>query len=135
MMLTKITAEGLGVKDRTDPKESIFGGAKHLYDMKQAVPEEVVGEDRLKFALAAYNIGMGHVLDAQKLAQQIGLNQNSWTDLKKVLPLLSQKKYHQTLKHGYARGSEAVKYVDAVYDYMDILQKNSIDLIANKNAQ
>lgn len=135
MMLTQTTANGLGVKDRTDPKESIFGGAKHLYDMKQGVPAEVVGEDRLKFALAAYNIGMGHILDAQKLAQQIGLNQNSWTDLKKVLPLLSQKKYHQTLKHGYARGSEAVKYVDAVYDYMDILQKNSMDLIANKKAE
>lgn len=135
MMLTQTTAEGLGVKDRTNPKESIFGGAKHLFDMKQAVPAEVAGEDRLKFALAAYNIGMGHVLDAQKLAQQIGLNQNTWSDLKKVLPLLSQKKYHQTLKHGYARGSEAVKYVDAVYDYMNILQKNSPDLIANKNAE
>lgn len=135
MMLTQTTADGLGVKDRTNPKESIFGGAKHLYDMKQAVPSDVVGEDRLKFALAAYNIGMGHILDAQKLAQQIDLNQNSWTDLKKVLPLLSQKKHHQTLKHGYARGVEAVKYVDAVYDYMDILQKNSVDLVANKKTE
>ena len=132
MMLTQKTAEGLGIKDRTNPKESIFGGTKHLYDMKQAIPQEIAGEDRLKFALAAYNIGLGHILDAQKLAQQIGLNQNSWTDLKKVLPLLSQKKHHKTLKHGYARGSEAVKYVDAVYDYMNILQKNSVDLFPNK---
>lgn len=132
MMLTQTTAEGLGVKDRTNPKESIFGGAKHLYDMKQAVPPEVEGEDRLKFALAAYNMGMGHIIDAQKLAHQIGLNQNSWTELKKVLPLLSQKKHHKTLKHGYARGGEAVKYVDAVYDYMNILQKNSADLFPNK---
>lgn len=124
MMLTQGTADGLGVKDRVDPKQSIFGGAKHLNDMKQAVPNEVVGEDRLKFALAAYNIGLGHLFDAQKLAQQIGLNQNSWTDLKKVLPLLSQKKHYITLKHGYARGSEAVRHVDAVYDYRDILQKN-----------
>jgi membrane-bound lytic murein transglycosylase F len=135
MMLTQRTAEGLGVKDRTNPKESVFGGAKHLNDMKQAVPNEVVGEDRLRFALAAYNIGMGHILDAQKLAQQIGLNQNSWTDLKKVLPLLSQKKHHKTLKHGYARGSEAVKYVDAVYDYMNILQKNSVDLFPAKTVE
>lgn len=132
MMLTQKTAEGLGIKDRTNPKESIFGGTKHLYDMKQAIPQEIAGEDRLKFALAAYNVGLGHILDAQKLAQQIGLNQNSWTDLKKVLPLLSQKKHHKTLKHGYARGSEAVKYVDAVYDYMNILQKNSVDLFPNK---
>jgi membrane-bound lytic murein transglycosylase F len=132
MMLTQSTADGVGVKDRTDPKDSIFGGAKHLNEMKQAVPDDVVGEDRLKFALGAYNIGMGHIIDAQKLAQQIGLDQNSWADLKKVLPLLAQKKYYKTLKHGYARGSEAVKYVDAVYDYMNVLQKSSGDLLPNR---
>lgn len=124
MMLTQNTADLLGVKDRTDPKESILGGAKHLQEMLKSIPMEVLGEDRLKFALAAYNMGLGHVLDAQKLAQQIGLNQNSWADLKVALPLLSQKKYYKTLKHGYARGSEAVRYVDAIYDYRDILQKN-----------
>ncbi|MDD2651796.1 MAG: membrane-bound lytic murein transglycosylase MltF [Sulfurimonas sp.] len=123
MMLTQNTADLLGVKDRTDPKDSVFGGAKHLREMLTNIPAEVGGEERLKFALAAYNIGLGHVFDAQKLAQQLGLNQNSWTDLKVVLPLLSQKKYYKTLKHGYARGSEAVRYVDAIYDYRDILQK------------
>lgn len=123
MMLTQNTADLLGVKDRTDPKESIFGGAKHLREMLTSIPIEVEGEDRLKFALAAYNIGLGHVFDAQKLAQQLGLNQNSWTDLKVVLPFLAQKRYYKTLKHGYARGSEAVRYVDAIYDYRDILQK------------
>ncbi|MDK9693815.1 MAG: membrane-bound lytic murein transglycosylase MltF [Sulfurimonas sp.] len=124
MMLTQNTADLLGVKNRVDPKESIFGGAKHLQEMLKSIPTEVAGEDRLKFALAAYNMGLGHILDAQKLAQQIGLNQNSWADLKVSLPLLSQKKYYKTLKHGYARGSEAVRYVDAIYDYRDILQKN-----------
>lgn len=128
MMLTQDTATLLGVKNRIDPKESIFGGAKHLDQMIKSVPPDVMGEDRLKFALAAYNIGLGHVFDAQKLAQQIGLNQNSWADLKKTLPLLSQKKYYKTLKHGYARGSEAVKYVDAIYDYRDILQKNDVEV-------
>ncbi|OHD97850.1 MAG: lytic transglycosylase F [Sulfurimonas sp. RIFCSPHIGHO2_12_FULL_36_9] len=124
MMLTQSTADHHGVKNRVDPKQSIFGGAKHLDLMIKSVPSEVVGEDRLKFALAAYNIGLGHIFDAQKLAQQIGLNQNSWTDLKTVLPLLSQKKHYKTLKHGYARGGEAVRYVDAIYDYMSILQKS-----------
>ncbi len=124
MMLTQSTADFYEVKNRVDPKQSIFGGAKHLDLMIKSIPAEVVGEDRMKFALAAYNIGLGHLFDAQKLAQQIGLNQNSWTDLKTVLPLLSQKKHYKALKHGYARGSEAVRYVDAVYDYMNILQKN-----------
>lgn len=128
MMLTQDTAAMLGVQNRIDPQESIFGGAKHLDQMIKSVHADVTGEDRLKFALAAYNIGLGHVLDAQKLAQQLGLNQNSWADLKKVLPMLSQKKYYKTLKHGYARGNEAVKYVDAIYDYRDILQKNDVEV-------
>lgn len=135
MMLTQDTADHLGVHDRVDPKQSIFGGAKHLSQMTKIVPNEVMEEDRLKFALVAYNIGEGHVFDAQKLAQQIGLNQNSWTDLKKVLPLLSQKKHYKTLKHGYARGSEAVKYVDAIYDYINILQKEGSEQFLNKTVQ
>ena len=125
MMLTQSTAKQLGVKNRLDPKQSIYGGTKHLKQMLKNVSKDVEGENRLKFALAAYNIGMGHVRDAQKLAKKIGLNQNIWNDLKVVLPLLSQKRYYRELKYGYARGSEPVKYVASIYDYGDILQKNS----------
>lgn len=132
MMLTRSTAKVLGVKNRLDPEQSIHGGAKHLSHMIKLVPEEVEGEDRLKFALAAYNVGMGHVKDAQKLAKKMGLNQNVWQDLKRALPLLSQKKYYKRLKHGYARGSEPVKYVDSIYDYRDILQNSTEDLYSNK---
>ncbi|MFA6192429.1 MAG: membrane-bound lytic murein transglycosylase MltF [Sulfurimonas sp.] len=127
MMLTQNTADVLGVQNRSDPHESVFGGAKYIKQMIKGVPEEVEGENRLKFALAAYNIGMGHILDAQELAKKAGLNQNIWTDLKKVLPLLSQKKYSKTLKYGYARGSEPVKYVDAIYNYKDIIEKTIED--------
>jgi len=123
MMLTKNTAKLLGVKNRLDPKQSIVGGTRHIKQMIKFVPKEVEGENRLKFALAAYNIGLGHVKDAQKLAKKIGLNQNIWSDLKRVLPLLSQKKYYRTLKYGYARGAEPVKYVEAIYNYKNILEK------------
>jgi len=132
MMLTRRTAKVLGVKNRLDPEQSIKGGARHLNQMRKYVPQEVVGEDRMKFALAAYNVGMGHIQDAQKLAKKMGLNQNVWSDLKRALPLLSQKKYYKTLKHGYARGSEPVKYVDSIYDYRDILQNSTEDLYPNK---
>lgn len=128
MMLTRSTAKMLGVKNRLDPLESIVGGARHIKEMIKQVPDEVEGENRLKFALAAYNVGMGHVLDAQKLAKKIGLNQNVWNDLKRVLPLLSQKKYYRTLKYGYARGSEPVKYVDSIYNYRDILENSPEDI-------
>lgn len=128
MMLTRSTAKMLGVKNRLDPKESIVGGTRHLKQMLKFVPTEVEGENRLKFALAAYNIGLGHIHDAQKLAKKMGLNENSWSDLKKALPLLSQKKYYQTLKYGYARGTEPVKYVDSIYDYRNILENNLEEL-------
>jgi len=124
MMLTKKTAKILGVKNRLNPKQSIIGGTRHLKQMIKFVPKEVEGEDRLKFALAAYNIGMGHIYDAQRLATKLGLNPNSWRDLKIVLPLLSQKRYYKTLKYGYARGSEPVKYVEAIYNYKEILDKS-----------
>ena len=123
MMLTKRTAKILGVKNRLDPKQSVIGGTRHLKQMIKFVPKEVEGENRLKFALAAYNIGLGHIKDAQKLAKKLGLNQNVWSDLKIVLPLLSQKKYYRTLKYGYARGAEPVKYVESIYNYKDILDK------------
>ena len=125
MMLTRSTAKLLGIKNRIDPKQSIVGGTRHIKQMIKFVPKEVEGENRLKFALAAYNIGMGHILDAQKLAKRLGYNQNIWSDVKQVLPLLAKKKYYKTLKYGYARGEEPVKYVESIYDYRDILEKQA----------
>lgn len=129
MMLTQTTAEMLGVTNRLDPQESIIGGTKHIKHMLKYVPKEVQGENRLKFALAAYNIGMGHVRDAQKLAVKLGLNKNVWSDLKIVLPLLSKKKYYKTLKYGYARGREPVKYVEAIYNYREILDNGDMAIL------
>ena len=121
MMLTKRTAKLLKVKNRLDPKQSIIGGTRHIKQMLKNVPKELKGENRLKFALAAYNIGLGHIYDAQTLARKLNLDENSWNDLKKTLPLLAEKQHYKTLKYGYARGSEPVKYVEAIYNYKDIL--------------
>lgn len=133
MMLTRNTAKILGVKNRLDPKQSIVGGTRHINQMLKFVPKDVEGENRLKFALAAYNIGMGHLKDAQELAKRIGLNHNTWNDLKRVLPLLSQKKYYRTLKFGYARGEEPVRYVEAIYNYKDILEKQESSTTLSQN--
>lgn len=127
MMLTLSTAKYLGVKNRLDPKQSVDGGARHLKRMIETVSDGVEGENRIKYALAAYNIGMGHIKDAQDLAKRFGLDKNIWRDLKSVLPLLSQKRYYRTLKYGYARGSEPVRYVESIYDYRDILENFTND--------
>lgn len=126
MMLTRKTAKLLGVKNRLDPKQSVMGGVKHLKELLRLLPRKIEGENRLKYALAAYNIGMGHIKDAMILAKKMGLNPYRWSDLKQALPKLSQKKYYKHLKHGYARGSEPVRYVESIYDYKDILEKQFI---------
>lgn len=131
MMLTRATAKMLGIKNRLDPKQSIIGGARHIKQMLKIVPKDITGENRIKVALAAYNIGLGHILDARKLAREHNLDSKSWNDLKKVLPLLSRKKYYKTLKYGYARGSEPIKYVESIYNYRNILEKISQDLSFN----
>lgn len=123
MMLTRITARAVGVENRLDPKQSVFGGARYLSRMIARVPDRVVGPDRIWFALAAYNVGMGHMHDAQTLARRLGRNPYRWADLEDVLPLLSQKAYYKDLKYGYARGTEPVRYVARIRDFRDILER------------
>ncbi len=123
MMLTRTTAKSLGVKNRTNPSESIQGGAKYLRQLLKRIPEDVIEEDRIWFALAAYNVGMGHIYDARKLATELGKSPSKWIDLKSVLPLLTQKQYYKKLKYGYARGMEPIRYVERIKDYQDILER------------
>lgn len=123
MMLTTNTANQLGIKDRTDPKESIFGGARYLRKMVDKVEKEYGLEEpeRTWFALAAYNVGFGHVTDARMLTKLRGGNPDKWTDVKETLPLLRQRKWYRKTRFGYARGSEPVKYVESIRSYYDIL--------------
>ena len=121
MMLTLDTAKQMGVESRLDARQSIFGGARYLARMIKRLPKEVEGDDRLWYALAAYNMGMGHLRDARKLAISLGKDPNRWVDLKEVLPLLSQKKYYKSLRYGYARGTEALRYVQRIRDYEHVL--------------
>jgi len=122
MMLTQNTAKAMSVNDRTDPKQSIMGGARYLRKMIERFKDEIKPEDRLYLALAAYNIGRAHMHDAQSLARELGLSPYEWHDMKQVLPLLSQKKFYKNLKYGYARGTEPVRYVQRIREYQHILE-------------
>ncbi len=123
MMLTLPTAKALGVKNRLDPHQSILGGAEYFSRLLGRFDDAVKNPDRSWLALAAYNVGRGHLHDAQTLARRLGKSPYIWSDLKEVLPLLSQKKYYKTLKYGYARGREPVRYVQRIRNYRDILEK------------
>lgn len=128
MMLTTNTAKALGVSDRLNPKQSIMGGAKYLRQMEKKLPDSLVAPDRYYFALAAYNIGYAHLRDAMHLTKRLGRSAKSWAAVSKTLPLLMQKKYYTTLKYGYARGTEPVRYVRRIRDYADVIRR-----VAGKN--
>lgn len=121
MMLTEDTSTQLKVTDRLDPAQSIAAGAQLVAQLRQLVPERIREPDRTWIALAAFNLGYAHVEDARVLAQQQKLNPDSWTDLKKVLPLLAKPEFAAKAKRGFARGGQAVIFVENVRAYYDIL--------------
>jgi membrane-bound lytic murein transglycosylase F len=123
MMLTLAAAEDLGVTNRLDPIQSIDGGARYMRRLLDRLPAEIEEPDRTWIALAAYNVGMAHLYDARELARRLDKNPDVWKDLSEVLPLLAQRKYYETLKHGYARGSEPVQFVIRIRNYKDILDR------------
>ena len=122
MMLTKNTAKAMGVSNRLNPLQSIKGGVGYLANMLAQMPQTIYAEDRVWFALAAYNVGRGHIMDARALALSLNKDPDAWHSLAEVLPLLSQKRYFRTLKYGYARGTEPVRYVNRIRNYEQILR-------------
>ena len=123
MMLTEDTAERMKVKDRLDARESILGGARYFAVMWDALPPRIREPDRTFLTLAAYNMGIGHLEDARILAQRSGLSPDSWLDVKKVMPKMSEPEVYKNLKHGFARGYETLQFVDNVRNYYDILSR------------
>lgn len=117
MMLTRNTADSLEVSDRLDPEQSIRGGSEYLQRMMEKVPSSVPEDERIWFALAAYNMGYAHMLDVRKLTEKQGGNPDSWADVKLRLPMLSQKRYYTQTTYGYARGHEAYNYVENIRKY------------------
>jgi len=121
MMLTPDTARELGVKNLDDPKQSINGGAKYMRYLLDILPESIKGDDRLYFALAAYNQGIGHLDDARVLTRRLKGDANSWKDVSKAFPLLAKQEYYSKATYGYSRGWEPVAYVKNVLNYQKIL--------------
>jgi peptidoglycan lytic transglycosylase F len=122
MMLTADTAAHLGIADRTDPHQSIVGGARYYQAIRARIPARIAEPDRTWLALAAYNVGYGHLEDARILTQMHRRNPDSWQDVRAFLPLLAQEFWYTQTARGYARGWEPVRYVDNIRSYLDILE-------------
>jgi len=123
MMLTEATADRMNVGNRLDARESTLGGAKYLQLIKKQLPDSIKEPARTWMALAAYNQGQGHLEDARVLTQRQKADPNTWIDVKKWMPLLSKPDYFNRLKYGYARGGEAVIFVENIRAYYNILTR------------
>ena len=119
MMLTQNTAKMLNV-NRLKPNESIEGAARYFSDLlkRYSTYDEIT---RTNLALASYNAGPNHINDILLLAKKNDDNIENWNILKTYLYKLNQKKYYKKMKYGYARGWEAVQYIENVKQYYDII--------------
>jgi membrane-bound lytic murein transglycosylase F len=123
MQLMPATAHGLGGGNLDSPSRNIALGVKYdgiLFEFwKDKVPDSL---QAIKFALASYNIGKGHILDARRLAKQYGLDPEVWDDnVEVMIKNLSRSKYYRdpVVKYGYCRGQEAFNYVKRIFYLYD----------------
>ncbi len=117
MQLMPETARDMGVTRILDPAQNITGGVDYLAWLRRRFEPALDTGERLWFAIAAYNAGLGHVQDARRLATQRGLDPNRWFDhVERTMLLLSKPEFANHARHGYVRGKEPVAYVRAIRD-------------------
>jgi len=119
MQLMPKTAEELGVTNRADPEQSIKGGTKYLQQLWGNFEQVKDSIQRIKFTMASYNCGLYHVIDAQNLAMEKGLDKDMWDDnVENVVLNLNKPDYynHPVVKYGYVRGLEPYNYVRQIFE-------------------
>jgi membrane-bound lytic murein transglycosylase F len=121
MMLTDKTAGMMQVANRENARESILGGARYFKKVLAKIPARIPNPDRIWLAVAAYNVGFGHLEDARILTEMQGANPDRWDEVRKRLPLLGKKAWYSRVKYGYARGREPMEYTDNVRRYYGLL--------------
>ncbi len=119
MQLMPATAKELGVTDANDPDQNIKAGIMYLKQMYDYWPEIPDSIQRIKFAMASYNSGFGHVKDAQKLAKKYNKDTLNWDQgVDEFILKLSKSKYYNdpVTKYGYVRGSEPHNYIIEIFN-------------------
>lgn len=123
MQLMPQTAESFGAVNASDPQESVKAGIKFIGWLERVWAKHIPDEnERIKFVLASYNVGPGHVLDARRLAAKYGRDPNKWSGhVDYYLLLKSEEKYYTdpVVKEGYCRGKEPYLFVKEVLQRYD----------------
>lgn len=126
MQVTLDTAREMGIKNRMSPDQSIRAGVGYIAKLYDRFDDIENHDERILFALASYNVGYGHVRDAQGICRNKEWDPNRWSSLKKALPLLVEEEYHSKTTYGYARGTEPVRFVSRILVYFDIIKQKWI---------
>lgn len=126
MQVTLTTAKEMNIKNRLDPEQSVKAGVQYLSRLHERFDDIKNPDDRFIFALASYNIGYGHVRDAQDICLEKGWDPQKWSGLSKALPLLRVPEYYKNTTYGYARGTEAVRYVKRILLYYDVIKREAL---------
>ena len=119
MQLMPATARQFGVRSITNPAQNVEGGVKFLVWLDKFWTKRLDDPgERLKFMLASYNAGAGHVEDAQRLAAKHGDDAKKWSDVSYWMLQLSKQEYYAdpVVRFGYCRGAEPVTYVAIILD-------------------
>jgi membrane-bound lytic murein transglycosylase F len=118
MQMMPSTAKRFEVEDLTDPQDNLEGGTrllKLLWNRFDEVPDSI---QRIKLTLASYNCGYSHVVDAQKLADEMGVKSDVWDENleEMILKLSYPENYNKPIiKYGYVRGIEPVTYIKQIF--------------------
>lgn len=118
MQIMPRTGRSYGLRNANNPEQSIKAAVSYLDDLDRLFASKVPDPgERIKFVLASYNAGQGHIFDAMRLAEKYGLDPTKWDDnVEKTVLMLSNPKHYNdnVVKFGYLRGRETYNYVDRI---------------------
>ncbi len=123
MQVLPNTAKRVGISTGLEkPINNIRAGARYLRRLARVFEQAGVAKrQQMRFALAAYNAGLGHIFDARRLAEMTGRDRNRWfANVEEALKLKQDRRWHEQTKYGYARASETVKYVSKIQSRYDV---------------
>lgn len=120
MQVMPSTGEQMGFTELHDPEEGIHAGVKYMDHLLERFDPKLPMETRVHFALASYNAGYGHLLDARRLAREKGWDADRWFGhVEKAMLLLSRPEYYSRARYGFCRGGQPVHYVENIQQYYD----------------
>lgn len=130
MQIMPATAEQMGIDSNASPEMNLKAGVRYLNWLDNQLKEKIPSDrERVKFILASYNVGLGHVYDAMRLAEKYDKDPDVWKKNVELMLLNKMKpKFYkdEVVKHGYCRGSETYAYVNEIYnryrDYKNIME-------------